>query len=141
MTRRYFLLACLCLTIAGSVVAQITPESVERLVADELRCPEGTEWEYAQSPDGEYSARWCQMTQGSQVARHGPYLELYSDGSTARQGVYVRGMQAGLWVRWTPAGQLDTYRILAPGESPTAGLRCRRPTAGRTSAPDAAGRT
>ena len=68
-------------------------------------------------PGGEFSARWCQLTRGDQVARHGPYLELYADGTTARQGSYARGIQTGLWARWLPDGRLGRYRTLAPGEA------------------------
>jgi antitoxin component YwqK of YwqJK toxin-antitoxin module len=51
------------------------------------------------------------------VAPHGPYLELFPDGSTARQGLYRGGVQVGPWVNWTPEGEVHSLRVLYPGES------------------------
>ena len=109
----------LWLALASAVpgTAQVAPDDVVRPSADYVQCPDATEMTYDEAPDGSRSARWCQMTRGGLVARHGPYLELYADGSTARQGVYLLGVQAGQWASWTPDGRLEQHRILAPGES------------------------
>lgn len=115
--RRVWVHICCLMFLATAANAQIAPEDIVRLEADDMTCPQGTEMAYAESPDGLRSARWCQATRGSQVARHGPYLDLYADGSTARQGAYLRGLQAGLWASWTPDGRLVRHRLLAPGEA------------------------
>lgn len=51
------------------------------------------------------------------MARHGPYLELYADGTTARQGLYYKGIQAGQWIRWSPRGIVERELIIWPGEA------------------------
>ncbi len=92
-------------------------EVLPRWSAEEITCPEGTELRRVEAPDGFRSALWCEATRGTRVARHGPYLELYADGSTARQGLYLKGVQAGLWVSWTPSGTIESQRMLLPGEA------------------------
>jgi|GEM_PF-2833463 len=97
--------------------AQAPPTSLTRWSATDLECPEGAELARDTAPDGSRSALWCQLTQGAQVAPHGPYLELFADGTTARQGWYRRGIQVGPWIRWTPEGQVEASRVLWPGEA------------------------
>lgn len=90
---------------------------IDRWAADQVECPKGTELRQVESPDGQYSAMWCEASRGSKVARHGPYLELFADGSTARQGLYFRGIQTGRWVRWAADGTVERDLILWPGEA------------------------
>ncbi|MEM7581988.1 MAG: hypothetical protein AAF560_01290 [Acidobacteriota bacterium] len=107
----------LCLLmLAGLASAQPEPE-IGRWLAEEVDCPEGTELRRAEAPDGSRSALWCEASRGARVARHGPYLELYPDDTTARQGVYFKGVQAGLWVSWAPDGAMEQHRIVLPGEA------------------------
>ncbi len=54
---------------------------------------------------------------GGRMIRHGPYVELDAGGGTARQGTYARGLQVGRWVRWTPAGAIDSVIVLKTGEA------------------------
>ncbi len=109
-------LLALAMVPAAAMRAQTSP-AIPRWSAGEVECPGGTELRRAEAPDGSRSAMWCEAVQGTKVARHGPYLELYADGSTARQGIYLDGVQAGLWVSWTPAGAPVSERVLLPGEA------------------------
>jgi hypothetical protein len=93
------------------------PSKMARWSAEAIECPDGAELARDASPDGERSALWCQLVRGGQVAPHGPYLELYADGSTARQGLYRGGRQVGPWVVWSPAGEVESVRMLWPGEA------------------------
>ncbi len=88
-----------------------------RWVEADFACPDGAEMRRAESPDGKYSALWCQLERGDRVARHGPYLELFADGTTARQGHYHRGVQAGRWIRWSESGEIVSEREIYPGEA------------------------
>ena len=118
MSRRFATIGLLALGYlsAPSTPAQAQPP-IGRWSAEEIDCPEGTELQHAEAPDASYSALWCEASRGTKVARHGPYLELYADGSTARQGLYHRGLQAGSWIAWTPAGEIASERVILPGEA------------------------
>lgn len=125
------LLVGLLLTLPSSTAAQDPPgpgadgdapgadgdASIVRLSAEDMVCPPGTSRQRAESPDGRFSALWCEMRQGDRVARHGPYLELFADGSTYRQGSYHRGLQAGRWVRFSAKGEIEREHRMWPGEA------------------------
>ena len=90
---------------------------VTRLSANDVECPSGTSLRRSDpAPDGR-AKLWCETTAALRSVRHGSYIELYPDGSTARQGSYLRGRQVGAWVRWAPAGKAETVTVLRPGES------------------------
>ena len=128
----------LCALFLASLAAA-DDEPIVRLTADDFQCPDGTETVQVESPDGRFAAWWCELRQDGQVARHGPYLELYDDGSTYRQGIYVGGVQAGLWVRFSRDGRVERSHAIWPGEAGRfipqpedvcpAGTRRRRSTA------------
>ncbi len=113
-----------CPTLLALAAAAAGAQPPSRWSADEMECPGGTDLRRAEAPDGSRSALWCEASRDSQVARHGPYLELYADGTAARQGLYRLGAQAGRWVSWTPEGAVASDRTLMPGES---GRHIRQP--------------
>ncbi len=103
--------------LSATVLPARQGPAIVRWSAEEIECPGGTELRRVEAPDGSRSALWCEASRGTKVARHGPYLELYADGSTARQGLYVRGVQAGQWISWAPDGTIEGDRVLLPGEA------------------------
>lgn len=97
--------------------AQPGEQGFARLSADDFECPEGTEIVRVESLDGRFAAWWCELREGGKVARHGPYLELFDDGSVYRQGAYLRGLQAGWWVRFSRSGEIEHRLAIRPGEA------------------------
>ena len=115
-----FALASFVLASVGRAALAAEPgleRPPERWDVEDFACPAETEVRRAESPDGKYSALWCQLERGGRVARHGPYVELFADGTTLRQGLYLRGVQAGRWVRWSESGEIVTDRTILPGEA------------------------
>ena len=99
-------------SVSGRSQAEVLRWSV-----DSIECPKGTDLRRAEDPDSSLSAQWCEIRRGSKVAPHGPYLELYADRTTARQGQFLRGAQVGQWITWTREGEIETTRTLWAGES------------------------
>src|SRR6186997_2241931 len=70
---------------------------VTRQSATDLQCPPGASLRRGDPATDGSAKLWCETTAGLRSVRHGPYLELYPDESTARQGSYLRGRQVGAW--------------------------------------------
>lgn len=106
--------------VAELVAAIGTPpgpaDAVVRRSADDFECPPGAELRRGEAAGGG-AALWCEAPDGPRSVRQGAYLELYPDGTTARQGSYERGMQVDAWVRWTPGGEVAKLTALVPGEA------------------------
>lgn len=66
--------------------------------AARITCPEGTV-----ARDESTTATWCERPDGK---RHGPYLELYPDGSERTKGQHREGVRDGEWLgMWTDGKQ------------------------------------
>lgn len=107
-------------TVVERIVLGAAPgpaDSVVRWPAKDVDCPAGASLRHADAAGGGRAVMWCESLAGGRPVRHGPYLELYADGTTARQGSYARGRQVGTWVRWAPGGGIETITTLRPGES------------------------
>jgi len=90
---------------------------VVRWSAQDLECPaEASPRRTGASGEGLATVS-CEVLVDSRAVRHGPFLELYPDGTTARQGSYAHGMQVGKWVRWAPNGEIETFTSLRVGEA------------------------
>ena len=116
VARLFWMLLVTILCIPWPAMAQDLPPA-EPWDGDAMGCPDGTERFDATSPDGQYTAQWCALVRGAQVARHGPYMERFADGRTLRQGMYFKGMQAGRWVRWNGDGTVARDHLIWPGEA------------------------
>jgi antitoxin component YwqK of YwqJK toxin-antitoxin module len=75
---------------------QRPPRSTDVIPAPSLACPDGAVRVRAPLPE---RAVHCARADGS---RHGPFAELYPDGSVAVLGTYADGELDGSWVRMRP---------------------------------------
>jgi antitoxin component YwqK of YwqJK toxin-antitoxin module len=92
-------------------------DGVTRLDPRDVECPRGATARREEATTDRPAFIACEAEIAGRMVRDGPYLELDPEGMTARQGAYARGAQVGRWVRWTPAGEIDSVIVLKKGEA------------------------
>ncbi len=72
--------------------------------AENISCPEITvAKEDILITDKRY---WCERVDSEgMVEKHGPYLELYSNGQEKVRGQYLNNKKTGVWTSWTPTNK------------------------------------